>query len=391
MRAGEGATLAKQEPDLQGYGHITKDTAMRELITASALSIVACAQGLEGAELWLHPKCEKLPTAQLGPFVKLPDGALLCIDAASSRVSSNAGKTWSEPRPLFAKDQPAIKVSNERALFRTADGAIIAAFMNLAERHWDWQNALHDAPGAKLPTYVMRSLDNGRTWQDIQKLHDDWSGAVRDMIQTRDGRIVFTAMKFLHDPGRHSVLTYSSTDDGKTWKASNLIDLGGMGHHGGVTEPTLTELADGRLWMLIRTNWGEFWSAYSNDGGRFWQIMQPSGIAASSAPGLLQRLASGRLLLVWNMPLPAGKKDWPKSGGDGIWSAVPVSNHREELVIAFSADDGRSWSTPTVIAKQNGQWLAYPYVFEPNPGEIWITTMQGTVRARLQEADFLAP
>ncbi|MBT7164720.1 MAG: hypothetical protein HN904_18210 [Victivallales bacterium] len=89
--------------------------------------------------------------------------------------------------------------------------------------------------------------------------------------------------------------------------------------------------------------------------------------------------------------MPAGKKDWPKSGGDGIWSAVPVSNHREELVIAFSADDGRSWSTPTVIAKQNGQWLAYPYVFEPNPGEIWITTMQGTVRARLQEADFLAP
>ncbi len=54
-------------------------------------------------------------------------------------------------------------------------------------------------------------------------MHDDWSGAVRDMIQTEDGRVIFTAMKMRHDPGRHSVLTYSSTDDGKTWTEPVVI------------------------------------------------------------------------------------------------------------------------------------------------------------------------
>jgi sialidase-1 len=353
---------------------------------AVALFVVTAAVA---DDLWLDPRCEPLPTKLLGPFVNLDDGSVLAIDSAATYVSHDAGQTWSEPRPLFSEDQN-IQVSNERAMLRTRNGAIIAAFMNLKERNWTWKNELHDAPGAKLPTYVMRSLDKGRTWQDVQKMHDDWSGAVRDMIQTQDGRVIFTAMKMRHDPGRHSVLTYSSTDDGKTWKPSNLIDLGGRGHHGGVTEPTLTELQDGRLWMLIRTNWGDFWSAYSHDGGRFWRVIEPSGIAASSSPGLIKRLASGRLMLAWNRPLPEGTDTWPLSGGDGLWSDTAVSNHREELSVAFSSDDGKTWTKPVVIARQKGKWLAYPYAFEHKPGEVWLTTMQGGVRICLHERDFIA-
>ncbi len=339
--------------------------------------------------LWIHPDCRPLPSDKLGPFVHVEEG-VLAIDGHASYVSRDGGKSWSEPRPLF-DDGVDIEVSNERALLRTSSNTIVAAFMNLAERHWTWDNKLHDAPGARLPTLVMRSLDEGRTWQDIQELHGDWSGAVRDMIETRDGRIVFTAMKMLHDPGRHSVLTYSSTDDGRSWRASNLIDLGGAGHHGGVTEPTVTELSDGRLWMLIRTNWGQFWSGYSHDGGRFWRVLQPSGIDASSAPGLLKRLDSGRLLLVWNRPLPEGKSTWPQSGGDRLWSETPVSNHREELSLAFSEDEGKHWTEPVVVARHKGTWLAYPYVFEFEPGRLWLTTMQGGVRVELTEEDFAAP
>ena len=359
----------------------------RLLMCLAVLPAVSHAIAADGPVV--DPRCEKLPSDLLGPFVKLASGEVLAIDSNATYVSSDGGETWSDPRPLFSEDQP-IKVSNERALLRTESGVIIAAFMNLNERNWTWQNELHDAPGAVLPTYVMRSLDEGRTWQDVQKMHDDWSGAVRDMIETRDGRVIFTAMKMRHDPGRHSVLTYSSTDDGVTWRASNLIDLGGRGHHGGVTEPTLTELEDGRLWMLIRTNWGEFWSAYSHDGGRFWRVLQPSGIEASSAPALLKRLESGRLMLLWNRPLPEGKDEWPLSGGDGLWSDTPVSNHREELSLAFSSDEGLTWTDPVVIARQPGTWLAYPYAFEYEPGEIWLTTMQGGLRLRLREQDFVS-
>jgi sialidase-1 len=346
-------------------------------------------------EIWLDQRATELPTDKLGPFVHTADGKVLAIDSDGTFISNDDGKTWSPPRPLTGATERNIKVSNERAMMRTKDGTIIAAFMNLNQRKWTWSNELFDAPGAELPTWVMRSEDDGETWTHVQKMHDDWSGAVRDMIQTKDGRVIFTAMKMRHDPGRHSVLTYSSTDDGKTWKPSNLIDLGGKGHHGGVTEPTLTELPDGRLWMLIRTNWGEFWSAYSHDGGKFWRTIQPSGIAASSAPGLLKRLDSGRLLLIWNRPFPEGKTEWKLSGGDGLWSETPVSNHRQELSLALSEDDGKSWSAPVVIARsqlpaesKKSRWIAYPYLFENKPGELWLTTMQGNARIRFQEQRF---
>jgi len=345
--------------------------------------------------LTLDPRLTPLSDDRLGPFVTLGDGSILSIDTDSTSVSADGGKTWSAPRPIFSADQK-IQVSNERAMLRTRDGTIIAAFMNLSERNWTWDDELGDAPNAILPTYVMRSLDDGKTWQNVQKLHDEWSGAVRDMIETTDGRVMFTAMKMRNDPGRHSVLTYSTTDHGLSWKASNLIDLGGAGHHGGVTEPTLTQLKDGRLWMLIRTNWSEFWSAYSNDGGQFWNVIQPSGIAASSAPAMLRRLDSGRLMLLWNRLYPDGETEWPLSGGDNLWSATPVSNFREELSIAFSDDDGKTWTDAEVIAsaadsdrKGSKRWISYPYVFEVEPGQFWITTMQGGLRVKISEADFI--
>jgi sialidase-1 len=369
---------------------------LKYLLVFAALFHFAGLLSAQDQAIWLDSRVSNLPTDKLGPFVHTSDGKVMALDSEATFVSHDGGETWSEPRPLSGTEDHHIKVSNERAMMRTKEGTIIAAFMNLNERKWTWNNELHDAPGAKLPTWVMRSEDAGKTWNHVQKMHDDWSGAVRDMIQTKDGRIIFTAMKMQHDPGRHAVLTYSSEDDGKTWKASNLIDLGGKGHHGGVTEPTLTELADGRLWMLIRTNWGQFWSAYSHDGGRFWRIIQPSGIAASSAPGLLKRLAGGRLLLVWNRPYPEGKSEWKLSGGDGLWSETPVSNHRDELSLALSDDEGKTWSDPVVVARTRvpssagkNRWIAYPYVFQHQAGQLWLTTMQGNVRILLHERNFV--
>ncbi len=91
-----------------------------------------------------------------------------------------------------------------------------------------------------------------------------------------------------------------------------------------------------------------------------------------------------------------GKDNYPMIGGDNQWSEVANSNHREELSIAFSDDDGKTWSKPQVIAKVHKgknidpkiKWLSYPYVFEATPGVIWITTMQGELRIKLNEKDF---
>lgn len=343
------------------------------------------------APLWLHPKSKPMPTALPGPFVRLPSNELMTVSHNEALVSRDAGKSW-RPRPLwevspYTKD---LKISNERILLVTREGTVILSFMNTNERHWLWRDELKDAlPGTRLPHYVMRSPDGGKTWQPAQMLHQDWTGEIRNAIQLKSGRVLISSMKFLHNPGRHSVLTYASDDQGATWQPSNVIDLGGCGHHGGVTEATIEELADGSVAMLLRTNWGRFWKAVSTDGGTSWRDIAPSEIDASSAPGLLKRLASGRLMLVWNRLYPEGKKSFPLVGGDGLWSEVPVSNHREELSIAFSSDDGRSFSRPVVVARQRGAWLSYPRIFEHRPGQLWLTTMQGGLHMLLREADFV--
>jgi sialidase-1 len=203
------------------------------------------------------------------------------------------------------------------------------------------------------------------------------------------------------NPLRHAVLTYTSEDQGKTWIRSNIVDLGGAGNHGGLTEATLEELTDGRLMKLIRTNWGEFWRAESKDNGRYWHPMGPSGIPASSTPGILKRLESGRLMLIWNQPKPEGAESYRMVGGDNIWSSVPTSNHRSELSLAFSEDDGKTWSDPVIIARiETGGYrgrhrympnheISYPLVFEASPGEIWVTSWRGPLRAKFHEKDFV--
>lgn len=359
------------------------------LITGFILSQGNAAGAQRNGPEWVHPRTSPMPTSHQGPFVRLDEKSILTVDKSHALISSDGGETWSSFE-LF--DEPEkYTVRPERALIHTKEGAVILAFTNNSERHWTWSSKLHDAPGAKLPTYVTRTTDGGTSWEEPTLLHEEWTGAVRDMIQTESGRIVFTSMMLLHNPGRHSVVTYSSADNGKTWDRSNIIDLGGSGNHGGVSEGTLTRLRDGRLWLLMRTNLDRFWSAYSEDG-MDWRTFEPSQIQASSAPGLIQRLDSGRLVLFWNRLYPEGESSYPRRGGDGNWTGYPVTNFRQELSMAFSENDGQSWSEPVVIARgkdNRKNRIAYPYVFEFEPGRLWVTTMQGGLRIQLSESDFV--
>jgi lysophospholipase L1-like esterase len=231
-----------------------------------------------------------------------------------------------------------------------------------------------------LPTYVTRSLDGGKTWETPQKIQDGWCGAIRSLIQLESGRLVLAGQDLRFDPGRHVVMSYVSDDEGLTWKRSNELDIGGSGSHGGAMEGTLAELADGRVYMLIRTVKGWFWEAFSDDGGLTWRDFKQSQIRSSTCCGQLARLADGRLILLWNRS-PAGK---------------PYNLHsRAELSIAFSSDEAETWSKPVVLSRRELQpgekyyaaRQSYPYVLERRPGELWITTMQGGLRMKINTSD----
>ena len=340
------------------------------LSLATALGLAGV--GVAAQRSWIHPKCQHLPADHMGPFVTLADGNVLAVSAIEALVSKDDGKTW-EGTPLFADPQK-FEARPERALIRTSNGVIVMVLLNQKEIHpgkWETNNRKALAEYF-LPTYVTRSLDDGKTWETPQKIQDGWCGAIRSLIQLKSGRLVLAGQNLAFDPGRHVVMSYISDDDGKTWRRSNIIDLGGAGDHGGAMEGTVVELSDGRVLMLIRTVWGRFWEAFSDDGGQSWRVIRPSDIGASSSPGILATLQSGRRILLWNRFVDPVKR----------------TGRREELSMSFTSDDGKTWTTPVVIARDPGKRQSYPYVYERSTGELWITTMQGMVRLKLNEADF---
>jgi sialidase-1 len=303
----------------------------------------------------------------MGPFANLPDGRVLAIEGNTARTSADEGKTWSEPEPLLPSGSE-LEVRPERALSVTRQGTAILVFLDNSNVVWRWDPSdpvLLQQNRADV--WAVRSVDGGKTWIDLQMIQSGYCGAIRDMICTEDGRIIVTAQLLLPTMARHASITYRSVDEGRTWEASNLLDVrDAPGDHAGGFEPTIVEQRDHRFRLLIRTARKFFWQAWSADG-LDWTGLEPTDIVAAHAPGLLKRLASGRQVLLWN--------------------ALP--GDRTLLHIAFSEDDGKTWSAPEEIAR--GKRVSYPYLLERHSGELWVTSMQGDLRAKVFEADYLKP
>jgi hypothetical protein len=329
----------------------------------------------------LHEALTPMPDLPPGPIARLDDGTVVAVGKNEVKRTSDGGANW-EVLPMKVEGASA---QIDHSMLAARSGTLILSFINVAERvGLDWDKETSTVPETtQLPHCVLRSTDGGRTWQDLQRLHRDWTGDARDAVQLESGRILLTSMKMIRDPGHHLVLTYYSDDDGLSWTPSNPIDLGGVGHHDGVSESTVVQLRDGRIWMLLRTNWGFFWEAVSDDGA-YWRIIRPTTIPASSSPGLLTRLRSGRIMLLWNRPGPDAGGDFPVHGGDRQWSEVPSSIYRAELSGAFTEDEGVTWTPPIVVARTNDPKqpnLAYPWACEVEPGVLWLSAMQGQFRA----------
>lgn len=156
--------------------------------------------------------------------------------------------------------------------------------------------------------------------------------------------------------GQQRAVVYYSDDDGATWKHSDLAVIPKPGlrwPHKGLRwencgdEPTVAELSDGRLFMLIRTAQDEFWQAFSEDGGEIWTEPGPSRFFGTITSPLLFPLRDGRLLVFWNntTPLPEvdhslqpGLNDFERSG-----KYEDAFTNRDALHAAISEDDGLSW------------------------------------------------
>ena len=191
--------------------------------------------------------------------------------------------------------------------------------------------------------YAMRTeggLDGGRT---IVKIDDRPGIMNKPPVWIRNGKRVISGA---HRTDRSGAYVYYSDDDGRTWKASAQVTVpphrkggfhqGTRWNHGSV-EPTVVELNDGRLWMLMRTSQDRHYQAFSEDGGETWSEATPSPFYGTITMPTLYRMGDGRLLFFWcnTTPLPE------RAGTDGVWE--DVFTNRDALHVAISSDDGRTW------------------------------------------------
>ena len=135
-----------------------------------------------------------------------------------------------------------------------------------------------------------------------------------------------------------------STTEGLTWKL-----------HGALRAPEwalecmVTELMDGRLWMLIRTGGGFLWESYSKDKGLNWSDAKASRIKNPGSRFFIRRLSSGNLLLVNHYK----------------------NSNRSHLTAQLSTDDGVSWNEGLLLDERKG--VSYPDGVQDKDGLIWIT------------------
>ena len=316
------------------------------------------------------------PGAACSTIVRLADGALLTADGNSTVVSRDDGATWGERRAILA-DHPAVAAQQIAGvpggvvmLVRTRDNVLVAVWRDPRVDDWDKVTGAF-GPKADGDVWSVRSLDEGRTWSDKQKLFDGICGHPPiNLLQLKNGTIVVPVQYYASYPLRCVIRTYVSADNGKTWRGGNTIDLGGNGHHDGAFEPSLVELRDGRVWMLVRDRQGRLLQSFSADGAR-WSPLERTPFISSDSPAALLRLRDGKIVLLTN-----ACQNWtdPRSYAMG---------GREVLHAAISADDGKTWQgfreifheTDGVSGGDRG--TAYPTLAETTDGKIVVVSGQG--------------
>ena len=330
----------------------------------------------------------------IGLFVRWHTGG----QELAARRSTDGGVTWSDPESgLALAPEPGrwggcqVVVDNE--------GALHAFLMN--DRN---SGVFADAEGGRKGGAGERFLDvwhscgNGGpgAWSQPRRIWEGYTGSLNGGLCTSSGRLVLpfarSTSRTWRDRGdgldaftfygtSSSMVVYSD-DGGDTWHQtpSELkVQTPCIGTYGAV-EPVVVERADGRLWMLIRTQVGRLYESYSDDGV-LWSHPRPTHLISSDSPVGMVRLPDGRLTLLWNKC-----RRYPYAHGG-----------RHVLHGALSDDDGITWTGHREVARDphrdeppppgGDHGTAYPYPVVAADGSVLVTTGQGAGRVCIVRID----
>jgi len=328
--------------------------------------------------------------ATIGATITLPDGTLESFSRRSANGhvsifrtrSADNGCNWSEPEAIV---HLTVESWGGPMPLLDRDGELHFVIPKVRG------NGRKPAVDRFIDLWHLRSTGGRAKWSEPQRIFEGYCGSLQGVFQLKNGRIIAPFADWLPDvrtapPTGPSVTTCVYSDDGgKTWRRSPAkltapCHDGYNGSNYGACEPTLIELKDGRVWMLIRTQDGFLYESFSTDGVD-WLPAKRSRFHSSNSPAFPVRLPDGRIVVFWN-----NCEMCPRPGKDGVYSG------RDALHAAISSDEGKTWRGFREVyrdATRNGsppkdgdRGTAYPQATVTKDGKILLVSGQGADRRR---------
>jgi len=214
--------------------------------------------------------------------------------------SGDGGRSWSEPRVLVPGDSsPRGPIKNKPIVL--SNGAWLAPGSVEREPLWD--------------AYVDSSPDSGATWSRS-----------------------FVPLEHRTEPSSRNEPLWEGLQSEALWEN----DLNRVFSWDGVIQPTLWESAPGCVHMLLRSTRGRIYRSDSTDYGKTWASAYPTSLPNNNCGIDLAKMPSGRLVLAFN-PI---SQNWGR---------------RSPLSVAYSDDNGESWSAPFHLETEPGEY-SYPAI-----------------------------
>jgi hypothetical protein len=340
---------------------------------SAALAFAAPAHGVHIA-LELPPGPNN-PRNSEGSFLPLKDGRIMFAysryygksssDHATAdiavRYSLDMGATWTTNDEIVVKNEGGMNVMSV-SLLRLKSGEIAMFYL--------LKNSLSDCRPV-----MRRSFDEGKTWSESTMcITDEVAYYVLNndrVIQLKDGRLLFAVSKHSFPDGKFDnagvVLTYSSDDNGKTWRRgkSVLSVIAPSGRKYAAQEPGVVELKDGGVLLWIRTNADCQFMSWSTDRGGTWSEPKPSPLVSPLSPASIKRLPTGDLVAVWNDHASRPEMKAYRAA-EHKWA----NGWRSPLAAALSSDGGRTWRAAKMIEDDPDGWFCYTAIQPLDDGTV---------------------
>lgn len=297
---------------------------------------------------------------------RLGDGRLMAVMGSTAKApgthsriaavfSSDGGKTWtSPPKVLHAETEAARTVGDANIL---TDGNTVFVY---------WTRVFNPNTIKKSWTFGSRSTDNGANWSEPREVfipRQYTPGKQHNAIKLADGSYAM-GISWDHWPERglnartEGEMNLSSglllSKDSWTWTLHGdlhtFVEKVTPNSTNGLAEPSPVQLYDGEILMFLRSGSSRHYEAPSRDGGVTWGVPEQSALVGHNTPVAVRRLDQAAKEIV------------------AVWNNSPIN--RFPLSVALSADGGRKWTTPRILAESNGPQVSYPGLTQTADGII---------------------